>query len=168
MKETPRTGTPVTYADGMTPVLPGDRVSVRLFLRRRRGEVIYVPGISKRRGTYEHNGLTWVGVSLADGWAIGEIVLPETGALKPAVRFLGRGGESLAAAEAMARLDAQEEAETLGRTETDELVTDATGARPPARTDWLAGFVAIILRLGAYGLGLALIVAFIRILRRAF
>jgi hypothetical protein len=39
----------VTYADGVTLVLPGDRVSVRLFLRRRQGEVIYVPGISKRR-----------------------------------------------------------------------------------------------------------------------
>jgi hypothetical protein len=78
----------VTYADGTTPVLPGDRVSVRLFLRRRAGEVIYVPGISKRRGTYEHNGLTWVGVSLADGWAIGEIVLPDTQRLKSSVRFL--------------------------------------------------------------------------------
>jgi hypothetical protein len=82
---------PVTYADGITDVRPGDRVSFRLFFRRRAAEVIYVPGISTRRGTYEHNGLTWVGVSLANGWAVGEIVFPETRRLKPSVRFLSRG-----------------------------------------------------------------------------
>lgn len=47
-----------TYADGTTRVLPGDRVSVRFLLRRRRGEAIYVPRVSKKRGTYEHSGLT--------------------------------------------------------------------------------------------------------------
>jgi hypothetical protein len=61
VKVTPETPKSVTYADGITPVLPGDRVSVSFFLRRRPGEVIYVPGVSKRRGTYEHSGLTWVG-----------------------------------------------------------------------------------------------------------
>lgn len=158
----------ITYADGMTPVLPGDRVSVRLFLRRRSGEVIYVPGISKRRSTYDHNGLTWVGVSLPDGWAIGEIVLPDTGMLKPSVRFLGRGTESLAAAEAMERLDAQEVAEAFDRTETDEQPRAAPiGTRPPTARDWLAGLVAIIIRLGLYGLVLASIIALIRILRKA-
>ena len=169
MKQMPPHRDSVTYADGITPVLPGDRVSVRLFLRRRPGEVIYVPGVSKPRGTYEHNGLTWVGVSLPDGWAIGEIVLPETRTLKPSVRFLGRGTESLAAAEAMERLNAQEDAETSNRPETDEQSpTAAIAIGRPTPRDWLAGLVAIALRLGLYGLVLALIVAVMRVLRRAF
>jgi hypothetical protein len=154
----------VTYADGVTAVLPGDRVSVRSFLRRRTGEVIYVPGISRRRGTYEHNGLAWVGVSLPDGWAIGEIVLPETRTLKRSVRFLGRGTESLAAAEAMRRLDAQEEEEASREAENDET---APIEKPGAR-DWLAGMVAIALQLGLYLLVIGVIVALIRLLRRVF
>jgi hypothetical protein len=167
VKETPRKRGSVTYADGITSVLPGDRVSVRFFLRRRPGEVIYVPGISKRRDTYEHHGLTWVGVSLPDGWAIGEIVLPETRTLKPNVRFLGRGTESLAAAETMKRLNAQEEEQASSEAETDEHSLTAASATPTPR-DWLAGVVAIALRLGLCLLVIGLIVAVIRVLRRAF
>lgn len=139
---------PVTYADGLTAVRPGDRVSVRLFFRRRAGEVIYVPGISKRRGTYEHNGLTWVGVSLADGWAVGEIVLPETQRLKPSVRFLGRGTESPAAAEATKRIEQLEEEEER-QIEADER-SAAEAAAKPRPMDWFAGVVALVLQLGLY------------------
>jgi hypothetical protein len=167
VKETPEGSESVTYADGTTSVLPGDRVSLRLFFRRRAGEVIYVPGISKRRGTYEHNGLTWVGVSLPDGWAIGEIVLPETRTLKPSVRFLGRGTESLAAAEAMKRLDAKEEEEAASEAETDEPSATAAIERPKP-SEWLAGLVAIALQLGMYLLVIGLIVAAILLLRNAF
>jgi hypothetical protein len=157
----------VAYADGITSVLPGDRVSVRWFLRRRPGEVIYVPGISKRRGVYEHNGLKWVGVSLPDGWAIGEIVLPETRTLKPSVRFLGRGTESLAAAHATKRLDAKEEEEASRESESDE--PSATGViEKPTPRDWLAGIVAIALQVGMYLLVIVLIVAAIRLLQRVF
>lgn len=167
MKETPEKPESVTYADGITSVLPGDRVSVRWFLRRRPGEVIYVPGISKRRGTYEHNGLTWVGVSLPDGWAIGEIVLPEARTLKPSVRFLGRGTESLAAAEAMKRLNAKEEEEAACEAESDE--PSATAAiEEPKPSEWLAGIIAIALQLGMYLLVIGLIVAAIQLLRRVF
>jgi hypothetical protein len=167
VKERPTGLESVTYADGITSVLPGDRVSVRWFLRRRPGEVIYVPGISKRRGTYEHNGLTWVGVSLPDGWAIGEIVLPDTRTLKPSVRFLGRGTESVAAADAMKRLNAKEEEEAASEPEVDE--PSATAAiEKPKPSDWLAGIVAMALQLAMYLLVIGLIVATIRLLRRAF
>jgi hypothetical protein len=138
----------VTYADGVTPVLPGDRVSVRLFLRRRQGEVIYVPGISKRRGAYEHNGLTWVGVSLPDRWAIGSLVLPETQSLQPSVRFLERGTESPDAVVAKERLDRQEEEDDKREKE-----IEASAAAPvpkPTPMDWLAGIVAVVLHLGMY------------------
>jgi hypothetical protein len=162
----------VTYADGTTPVLPGDRVSVRFFLRRRPGEIIYVPGISKRRSTYEHSGLTWVGVSLPDGWAVGEIVLPETGRLKKSVRFVSRGSESLEAADALRRHDEEEAAspegpEGLEREEADE-PTNAEAVAPPRPMDWFAGIVAIALHLGGILLVIALFVAAVVFLRRLF
>src|SRR5688572_22149824 len=142
----PRAGS-VTYADGTTAVLPGDRVSVRFFLRRRPGEVIYVPGISPRRADYDHHGLTWVGVSLPKGWAIGTIVLPETQRLQKGVRFLGRGTESQEAAEAVRRLDQIEEEEAGEEEQEDE--EPAAGPVPrPKLIDWIAGFVAVSLQLG--------------------
>ena len=139
----------VTYADGVTAVLPGDRVSVRLFLRRRSGEVIYVPGISKRRGTYEHHGLKWVGVSLPDGWAVGTIVLPETGTMKKSVRFLGRGVESPEGADAKRRV-AQEEAEEDAAGEDNREMPGAGPAVKPKPAEWFAGAVAAGLQLGMY------------------
>jgi hypothetical protein len=156
---------PVTYADGKTPVLPGDRVSVRLFFRRRVGEVIYVPGISKRQGAYEHNGLTWVGISLPDGWAVGQIVLPETNGLKRTVRFLGRGGESPAGAEALERIaqqDAQEEAEL--RAAELEAATPVK-ARP---LDWVAAVVAVVLQLGLFFLFIGLMAGVVLLMRKLF
>jgi hypothetical protein len=158
----------VTYADGVTAVLPGDRVSVRLFFRRRTGEVIYVPGISKKRGSYEHHGLTWVGVSLPDGWAVGTIVLPETGGLKPGVRFLGRGAESLDGAEAKTRLD---RLEAEGNEREAEIEREESATEPiekPKPIDWLAGFVAVSLQLGMILGVIGLLGAAVWLLRRAF
>ena len=156
----------VTYFDGSTPVRPGDRVSVRIFFRRRAGEVIYVPGISQRRGTYEHSGLRWVGISLAGSWAVGTIVLPETGALQKSVRFIERGAESAAAAEALRRLSKQE-AEEDAAAAADEAAADET-VPPPTRTDWIAAVISIGLKLGAYLFALGLLVAVIVLLKRLF
>jgi hypothetical protein len=153
----------VTYADGITAVLPGDRVSVRLFFRRRAGEVIYVPGISKRRGSYEHNGLTWVGISLPDGWAVGEIVLPETHGLKRSVRFHGRGTESEAGADALSRIDRQEAEEDDAALATEEPVAPPAKSRP---LDWLAAIVAIGFRLGTILLFIGLIAGAIMLARK--
>jgi hypothetical protein len=162
--KTSPSGAIVTYADGTTPVLPGDRVSVRLFLRRRAGEVVYVPGISKRRGTYEHNGLTWVGISLSDGWAIGEIVLPDTHRLKPTVKFQGRGAESSEALDAIHRID-QEEREDERRVEAER--SPAAGeVRSPTLREWLAASASIGLHLAAYLLVAVLIGAAVLLVRR--
>lgn len=164
---TPETRAPVTYADGITSVLPGDRVSVRFFLRRRAGEVIYVPGISKHRGTYEHSGLTWVGVSLPDGWAIGTIVLPQTQRLKPNVRFVSRGTTTAAAAEATKRLDALEATEDEDEAKSGEPPA-ISGTGRPRPIEWLAGLLALVLQLGMYLLVIGLIVGAIRLIRRLF
>ncbi len=156
---------PVTYHDGITPVLPGDRVSVRFLFRRRPGEVTYVPGVSERRGAYEHNGLTWVGIALPKGWAIGEVVLPETQRLKPSVRFLGRGTQSAEAALAIQRLDAEESAapETGGTIPEVGLEESA----PPKPLDWWAGLTSLALFLGAAALVVAILMAALILLRKA-
>lgn len=156
---------PVTYADGKTPVRPGDRVSVWLFFRRRVGEVVCVPGISKRRGAYEHNGLTWVGISLPDGWAVGQIVLPETHSLKRSVRFLGRGTESQAGAEAIERIAQQEIEEESEMRAAEVAAATPVTAKP---LDWLAALAAVALQLGMYLLFIGLFVAAIVLVRRLF
>jgi hypothetical protein len=156
----------VTYSDGRTRVLPGDQVSVRLFLRRRSGEVIYVPGISKRRGTYEHNGLTWVGISLSDGWAIGEIVLPDSQRLKPSVRFLGRGTGSSEGADALQRIDQQEIEED--RVHAAEEHRPSVPEQPTTPQDWVAAAASITLQLGMYLLAALLLGGMVLLLRRLF
>jgi hypothetical protein len=82
------------YPDGPA-ALPGDRVELRVWVklfRKLPGTVVYVPGISKRRGEMEHGGLTWVGIRLDDdGTVVGWFVDPATRRMKKGVRFLGRG-----------------------------------------------------------------------------
>ena len=75
----------------------GDRVEVRGLLRRRRGSVNYVPGVSTPHDEMEFDGLYWVGVALDDGTFRGEVVDPDTGCLPKKLAFLQRGSsDSLA------------------------------------------------------------------------
>ena len=103
-------------------------------------------------------------MSLPDGWAIGEIVLPETGTLKPSVRFVGRGTESVAAAEALKRLDVKEGEESACEAETAAL--SSTAVEKPKPVEWLAAVFAVVLQLGIFFLVIGLIVAAIRLLRK--
>ena len=80
------------------------------------------------------------------------------------VRFRGRGTESLAAAEAMKRLDAEEE-EEASEAESDER-SSAAAIEKPKPIEWLAGIAAIALQLGMYLLVIGLILAAIQLLRR--
>lgn len=130
----------VTYGDGVTPVLPGDRVSVRFMLRRRAGEVLNVPSRPD-----PDDGLLWVGVSLPDGWAIDVPVDPATGRLKKSIRLLGRGELSPAGHAALARLAAQAAA-TAAEDRDDSQGDTAVPARPKP-IDWIAGAVAVALPL---------------------
>jgi hypothetical protein len=84
---------PVRYSDGTTPVQLGDRVARRLWFslfRKKEGRVVYVPGVSRKHGEFEHDGLTWIGVKTDDGGIYGSIVLPDTGCLEKKLEFLGR------------------------------------------------------------------------------
>lgn len=92
-KAAPSNRKPVLYFGGDTPVLPGDRVSVRGFLqfwRRFPGTVNYVPGISKKNRDLESGGLAWVGVRFDSGIRTGYWVDPDTSRVKKSLTFLGR------------------------------------------------------------------------------
>jgi hypothetical protein len=84
---------PVCYFDGVTPVQLGDVVATRLWFapfRKKTGRVVYVPGISKKHGEFEHDGLCWIWVKTPDGGIFGSLVLPDTGCLEKRLQFLGR------------------------------------------------------------------------------
>jgi hypothetical protein len=82
------------YADG-SPVLPGDHVELRVWVRLFRkvaGTVVYVPGISKRRPQLERGGMSWVGIRLDDsGTVVGSWVEPDTKRLQKDVKLRRRG-----------------------------------------------------------------------------
>jgi hypothetical protein len=106
-------------------------------------------------------------VSLPDGWAVGTIVLPETGGLKPSVRFLGRGTESLEAAEATKRLDRLDAEEDDREAEIEQ--EESGPVEKPKPIDWLAGIVAVSLQLGMIlGVIIGVMAGAIWLLRRVF
>ena len=79
-----------SYFDRSIRVLLGDRVQLRVFLRKRTGQVTYVPGISAVNEEMEHGGLTWVGIQIDNGPTVGKLVDPSCLALEKGIRFLGR------------------------------------------------------------------------------
>lgn len=86
---------PISYYGGETDVQLGDRVETRfwlLFYRfRKRGRVVYVPGLSPINREFERDGLSWVGIKPDDDVVvIGELVNPKTGHLLERVKFLER------------------------------------------------------------------------------
>jgi hypothetical protein len=82
---------PAYYSDGATQVLLGDHVQLRVFFRRRVGQVTYVPGISRVNAEMEHDGLTWVGIQVVNGPTVGMLVDPFNRLLEKGVTFLDRG-----------------------------------------------------------------------------
>jgi hypothetical protein len=82
---------PVRYFQNDREIHLGDRIELRGLLRKRRGSVNYVPGISDPHPELEHNALFWVGVALDNGTYTGAIVDPDTGCTRQQVRFLERG-----------------------------------------------------------------------------
>ena len=82
---------PVTYWKSGETVEIGDVVEIRLWVVfKRRGRVVYVPGISPRKPHMERDGLAWVGIRLTSGSLVETIVLPEGNELQKSVRLLER------------------------------------------------------------------------------
>lgn len=154
----------IAYAGGAPSVELGDQVSARHWFRRRFGRVMYVPGVSKRVGSFEHNGLTWVGIAFADGTVIGSVVDPETRRLQQSVRFLGRAApETDGDAALLARIEAEDPDEPQAPTD----VPPGDGP-PPRLIDWVGGLVSLLLYAAVY-VGIILgIVLGIRFVLRLF
>ncbi len=83
------------YATG-EPVQLGDKVQIKVWAEFWKGwqggEVVYVPGISKKKPQHEYNGLKWAVIKFHNG-ELGPLVDPKTGVLRK-VRFVERGRPS--------------------------------------------------------------------------
>jgi hypothetical protein len=84
----------VTYSDRVTPVQLGDHVETRVWWQKRRGRVVYVPGISPVNAEMERDGLTWVGIRLdGEEGFVSTLVDPEGLFLVKKEKFLQRDPE---------------------------------------------------------------------------
>ncbi len=79
----------IRYADSDLEVRPGDQVEIKVWFKKRRGRIVYVPGISPLNTQYEFNGLRWVAIR-TETMIIGSIVRPQIDTLKPKVKFICR------------------------------------------------------------------------------
>jgi hypothetical protein len=79
----------ICYFGSDVEVRPGDRVETRVWFTRRRGRVVYVPGVSRFNSQFEFNGLKWVAIR-SEEMIIGSVVDPRAGTLKKRVRFIER------------------------------------------------------------------------------
>lgn len=86
----------ITYSDRATPIQLGDHVETRVWWRKRRGRVVYVPGISPVNREMERNGLMWVGIRLDEGGFLSTVVDPEGFFLRKNEKFLKRDPDGIA------------------------------------------------------------------------
>src|SRR5215831_2741003 len=84
-----RTVRMIRYFGNHVAVQPGDQVETRVWFTRRKGRIVYVPGISPPNAQFEFNGLKW-DASRSGGMLIGSIVDHRAGTLKKRVRFIER------------------------------------------------------------------------------
>ena len=82
---------PVRYHGGEVTTELGDRIEYRGLLRRRKGVVNYVPGLSPVHGEMEHNALHWVGIAFDNGTFTGVLVDPDSGCTLKRLVFVQRG-----------------------------------------------------------------------------
>jgi hypothetical protein len=89
----------ITYKDRRTEVRLGDRVETRIFFRKHRGRVAYLPGVSPLNRAMERDGLRWVGVRLDEGGFVSAAVDPEQHFLIGKLTFLARDETAVPAIE---------------------------------------------------------------------
>lgn len=81
----------IFYNDQKTEVALGDRVELRVWFRRRRGVVIYVPGVSPLNPNIDYDGIRSVGIQIDEGPFVATPVDPDQSVLFPRISFLARG-----------------------------------------------------------------------------
>ena len=102
----------VTYNDRVTPVQLGDHVESRVWFRKRKGRVVYVPGVSPLNKNMEYNGLCWVGIRLEDGSFVSTVVDPDGAYLRHKEALIRRDPDGYQALD----LDEDPHAEGPGKT----------------------------------------------------
>ena len=83
----------IRYADGDVEVRLGDHVEIKVWFKKRRGRIVYLPGVSPFNAEYEFNGMRWVAIRTSS-MIIGSVVRHETDTLKPKVKFIQRDDSS--------------------------------------------------------------------------
>ena len=81
---------PVMYFGGKEDVQLGDRVSIRIWLRKRTGRVVYAPGVSPLNPEFGNSGMQWVGIRLENGALVATPVLRRSSSLKKKVHLVNR------------------------------------------------------------------------------
>jgi hypothetical protein len=89
-------GRTVTYIDRVTPVQLGDHVETRVWFWKKKGRVVYVPGVSPPNTNMEYNGLCWVGIRLEEGGFVSTVVDPEGAYLRRKEVLLKRDPQGFA------------------------------------------------------------------------
>jgi hypothetical protein len=79
---------PIVYKDRVTQVMLGDHVEVRIWFRKHKGRVVYLPGTSALNPAMERDGLTWIGIRLEEGGFMGALVDPEASFVRTRVTFI--------------------------------------------------------------------------------
>ncbi len=78
------------YFNSSVEVNLNDLVEVKGFFKKKKGEVKYLPGISKFSSEMEHGGLKWIGVNYLDKTEAGISVDPDSNYLNKSVKLLKR------------------------------------------------------------------------------
>lgn len=81
----------VKYFSDEAEVKLGDIVDTRIWFRRRRGQVVYVPGESPKNKYIDYGGLENVGIQIDNGPFVATLVDPDSKKLKKKVIFIRRG-----------------------------------------------------------------------------
>ena len=82
----------IKYRGTLEEVRLGDVVDVPyFFFWKRRGIVLYVPGVSPLNPELERDGLQWVGIKFEDGQTTATVADPDTEILVKAVNLIERG-----------------------------------------------------------------------------
>lgn len=90
-------GRTVMYSDRVTPVQLGDHVETRVWFWKKKGRVVYVPGVSAPNTNMEYNGLCWVGIRLEEGGFVSTVVDPKGAFLRRKELLLKRDPQGFAA-----------------------------------------------------------------------
>ena len=79
-----------TYFDKKTLVEVGDHIETRIFFKKHKGRVVYVPGVSPPNERFQQEGFERIGIDLENGPFLAEMVDPYEGWVGKGIKFIKR------------------------------------------------------------------------------